>query len=120
MNSRQVATGTFLTASLLLAGASVADASPGSRPAMDLGMVPCERMEHRIDGLEHALSRMDHRRARLEARLAEAEADGEARRVRRLRIQLAQVARAEAKLSAPLATVEERHAAHCDGFVQPE
>ena len=119
MNTRQVATGTVLTASLLLGGANLADASPGSRPAMDRGDV-CEAWEHRLDGLDHALARMEQRRARLSTALADAQADGDARRVRRIETQLAQVDRGVARLTRAADRLQDAYDDRCEPFVQPE
>jgi hypothetical protein len=119
VNTRQVAAGTVLSASLLLGGASLADASP-SRPAMDRGVVDCDRLENRLERVQDHLGRLEDRQARLEQRLAVAQADGDHRRERRLRIQLNQVARAEAKLTAVAAGLEERYADRCAPYVIPE
>lgn len=99
MNARQVATGTLLAASLTIGGASIADASP-SRPAMDRGEVPCERIEHRIDQLEHHQAMLAARRDRLQAHLVDAVAAGNAHRVARLEGQLRQVDRAAERIQA--------------------
>ncbi|HYF45186.1 MAG TPA: hypothetical protein VD926_03180 [Acidimicrobiales bacterium] len=119
MNTRQVATGTFLTASLLLGGGSIAEAGPGSRPAQDQGDV-CEAWEHRLDGLGTAMAQMERRRARLTARLDEALADGDARRVRRLETQIAQVDRVVARLQAKADRLTVAHDTHCEPHAVPE
>lgn len=114
MNTRQVATGTFLTASLLLGGAGMADAAPGSRPAIDRGPVPsCERLEDRMDGLRHHLDRLERREARLVTAIADAKAAGHHRQARVLQAHLAKVRRAQARLASILDQVEQVHAAHC-------
>jgi hypothetical protein len=120
MKTRQVATGTFLTASLILGGASLADAAPGSRPAMDRGTVPCDALENRLEGLQHHLDALAAKRVRLEARLAAAEADGDARRVRRIEAKLAQVDRAAAKLAAVMDAVQAVYDDRCEPYVIPE
>jgi hypothetical protein len=114
VNTRQIATGTILAASLLFGGgAAVADASPSSRPAIDRGTVNCESLENRIEGLSNAIDAMDARRARLEARLADAQADGATRRIRVLEAQIAQVDRVTARLQAMVDRAADRHAALC-------
>jgi hypothetical protein len=113
VTTRQAAAGTVLTASLLLGGAGLADARPDSRPAMDRGTFPCERLEHRIAALDHQLDRLAGRKARLESALADAQADGDHRRVRRLRIQIAQVDRASARLGIAFDRASLRYDDHC-------
>ncbi len=120
MNTRRVATGTFLSASLLLGGTSLADASPGSRPAMDRGVVPCQALENRMAGLQHHLDQLAAKRDRVEDRLAAAQADGDARRVRRIEAKLAQVDRATAKLTVVMDALTEAYDDRCEPFVQPE
>ena len=119
MNTRQVATGTFLTASLLLGGGSIAEAGPGSRPATDQGDV-CDAWEHRLDGLENAMAQMERRRARLTAKLDQAVADGDARRAHRLETQIAQVDRVVARLQANVDRLTARYDEHCQPYVIPE
>jgi hypothetical protein len=119
VNTRQVATGTVLTASLLLGGANLADASPGSRPAMDRGDV-CEVWGHRLDGLDNAVAQMERRRERLSAALADAQADGDARRVHRIETQLAQVDRVVARLTRVADRLNDAYDDRCEPFVQPE
>lgn len=114
MNTRQVATGTVLTASLLLGGAGLADARPNTG-AMDRGTVPpCERLEHRMDGLRHHLDRLAVRETRLDTAIADAHAAGHHRQARALGVHLAKVHRAQAKLGSILEQVEQVHAAHCN------
>jgi hypothetical protein len=114
VNTRQVATGTVLTASLLLGGAGLADARPDTG-AMDRGPVPsCQRLENRMDGLQRHLDRLAQRAARLETAIADADAAGHHRQARVLQAHLAKVHRAEAKLTSMLDDVEARHAAHCE------
>ena len=119
MNTRQVATGTVLTASLLFGGAGIATASPGSQAAQDQGEV-CEAWEHRLDGLANALAQMQRREDRLSAALADAQADGDARRVQRIETQLAQVDRVVARLTAAADRLNDAYDARCEPFVQPE
>jgi hypothetical protein len=119
VNTRQVATGTFLTASLLLGGSSLADASPGSRPAQDQGDV-CETWEHRLDGLENAKAQMERRRARLTAALDVALGEGNERKVRRLETQIAQVDRVVARLQANVDRITVAYDERCEPYVIPE
>ena len=119
MNTRQVATGTVLTASLLFGGAGLAAAAPGSQGAQDRGN-SCEAWEHRLDGLDNAIAQMERRRARLEADLADAQADGDARRVQRIETQLAQVDRVVARLTAAADRLNDAYDDRCEPFVQPE
>jgi hypothetical protein len=119
VNTRQVATGTVLTASLLFGGAGLAAASPGSQAAQDQGDV-CEAWEHRLDGLDTALAQMERRRERLSTALADAQADGDARRVRRIETQLAQVDRVVARLTTAADRLNDAYDARCEPFVQPE
>ena len=112
MKTRQLATGTVLTASLLLGGGGLADAA-GSRPAMDRGTVSCDDLLDRVEGLENAIAHMEARRARLEVRLADAREDGDARRVRRIEHQLAQVERVTARLQARVDRAHARYEELC-------
>jgi hypothetical protein len=114
VNTRQVATGTVLSASLLLGGAGLADARPNPG-AMDRGMVPsCERLENRMDGLRENLDRLDRREARLTTAIAEAHEAGHHRQARVLTAHRAKVRRAQARLTSMLEQVEEQHAANCE------
>jgi hypothetical protein len=119
VNTRQVATGTVLTASLLFGGAGLAAASPGSQDAQDRGNV-CEAWEHRLDGLGNAIAQMERRHDRLSAALADAQADGDARRAQRIETQLAQVDRVVARLTAAADRLNDAYEDRCDPFVQPE
>ena len=112
MNTRQVATGTVLTAALLFGGAGLADARPNTG-AMDRGEVPCEDLLDRVDGLQNAVDHMEARRARLDARLADAQADGDARRVRRLEHQIAQVDRVVDRLQTKIDRVRTEYDERC-------
>ena len=113
VNTRQIATGTLLSASLLIGGAGLADAQPSSRPAMDRGVVPCEDLLDRIEGLQNAIGHMEARKDRLEARLADAQADGDTRRAHRLERQIAQVDRVVAHLQAKIDRVQAEYYERC-------
>jgi hypothetical protein len=112
VNTRQVATGTILTASLLLGGAAVADARPNNS-AMDRGVVPCEDVLDRVEGLSNAVAHMEARKARLEAALADAQADGAVRRVARIERQIAQVDRVIDRLQARIDRAQAFYDEHC-------
>jgi hypothetical protein len=89
-----MATGTVLTASLLLGGANLADSRPNTA-AMDRGHVPsCQGIEHRLDNVGHQLERLEGRLSRLQAQLADAQAHGQARRARVLQAQISRTQRA--------------------------
>ena len=112
VNTRQVATGTLLTASLLLGGAAVADARPNTA-AMDRGVVDCDDILDRVEGLGNAIGHMETREARLEAALANAQAAGQARRAARLERQIAQVDRVVARLQAKIDQAQAAYDANC-------
>ena len=112
MNTRQVATGTLLTASLLLGGAAVADARPNTS-ALDRGVVDCEDILDRVEGLSNAVGHMEARRTRLETALADAQADGSARRAARIQHQIAQVDRVVARLQAKIDAAQAAYDANC-------
>jgi len=113
VNTRQIATGTLLSASLLIGGAGLADAQPSSRPAMDRGVVPCEDLLDRVEGLQNAIGHMEARKDRLEGRLADAQADGDTRRAHRLERQIAQVDRVVAHLQAKIDRVQAEYDERC-------
>jgi hypothetical protein len=74
VNTRKVATGTVLTASLLLGGAGLAEARPNTS-AFDRGQVPsCQRIENRLDTIQDNLDRLEARLTRQRNQLVDAQA----------------------------------------------
>ena len=113
MNTRKIATGTILTASLLLGGAGIADARPNTA-AMDRGTVNCEDILDKVEGLSNAKSHLEARRARLEANLADAQADGDTRRANRIERQIAQTDRVIAALQAKIDRAYDLYNSFCE------
>ena len=112
VNIRQVATGTILTAGLLFGGANIAEARPNTS-AMDRGVIDCEDLLERAEGLQNAVDHIEAHLRRLEARLEDAQEDGDARRAARIQRQIAQVDRVRAHLQAKVDRIMEIYNQNC-------
>ena len=80
MKTRQIITGTLLTASLVVGGSGLAAADPGSRPAMDRGTVDCAELSEKLTQLAARHDRLIDRIFALETRRDAAIAAGQTRK----------------------------------------
>lgn len=114
MKTRQIITGTLLTAALVMGGSGLATADPGSRPAMDRGTVDCTELTEQLDELAARHDRLVDRIFTLEARRDAAVAAGQVRRAAGLQAAIDAHVGIQARVDARLERIRGVYDANCN------
>lgn len=110
----RIVTGTLLSVALVVGGAGVAAADPGSRPAMDRGTVDCEELAEHLTELVGRRDRLVDRIFALQTRRDAAIAAGQTQRADGLQRAIDAHLAIQARLDARLERVQGAYDATCN------